>query len=85
MPDSFLEVPKGIRPDAKEKLVRIVSPIVGARRESHSAFLGVSALLFAASVTVTINWCRPMSSMDMPMLGEIFATPFPVVVIAVDN
>ena len=48
---------------------RIESPTVGARMESHRAFLGVSALLFAASVTVTIIWCRSMSSMDMPMPG----------------
>jgi len=34
------------------------------------AFLGVSALLFAASVAVTILWCTSMSAMgDMPMPG----------------
>ena len=48
---------------------RIVSPTVGARMDSRRAFLGVSALLFAASVTVTIIWCGSMSSMDMPMPG----------------
>jgi len=33
-------------------------------------FLGVSALLFAASVAVTIAWCTSMSAMGgMPMPG----------------
>jgi predicted metal-binding membrane protein len=37
---------------------------------SHRAFLVVSALLFAASTTVTIVWCASMSSMgEMPMPG----------------
>src|SRR5687767_14778019 len=34
------------------------------------AFLGVSALLFAASAAVTIAWCQSMSAMgEMPMPG----------------
>lgn len=37
---------------------------------SRRAFLGVSALLFAASAAVTIVWCGSMSAMgEMPMLG----------------
>jgi hypothetical protein len=37
---------------------------------SERAFLGVSALLFAASAAVTIGWCGSMSSMgEMPMPG----------------
>jgi predicted metal-binding membrane protein len=31
---------------------------------SHRAFFGISALLFIASVTVTIIWCASMSAMD---------------------
>jgi predicted metal-binding membrane protein len=39
-------------------------------RASQRAFLGVSALLFAASAAVTIHWCGSMSSMgEMPMPG----------------
>jgi len=39
-------------------------------RASQQAFLGVSALLFAASAAVTIIWCRSMSAMGgMPMPG----------------
>jgi predicted metal-binding membrane protein len=33
------------------------------------AFVGVSALLFAASTTLTIVWCASMSTMGMPMPG----------------
>src|SRR5881396_1936198 len=47
-----------------------------ARREtarpmaSERAFLGISALLFAASAAVTIGWCASMSAMvGMPMPG----------------
>jgi predicted metal-binding membrane protein len=41
-----------------------------AARGSESAFLGVSALLFAASAAVTIAWCSSMSAMgSMPMPG----------------
>ena len=43
---------------------------MAAGRHSHHAFLGVSALLFAASATVTIGWCASMSTMgEMPMPG----------------
>jgi len=39
-------------------------------RPSERAFLGVSALLFAASAAVTIVWCTTMSAMGgMPMPG----------------
>jgi predicted metal-binding membrane protein len=39
-------------------------------RASQRAFLGVSALLFAASAAVTIVWCVSMSAMgEMPMPG----------------
>jgi len=41
-----------------------------ARARSERTFLGVSALVFAASTAVTILWCASMSSMDgMPMPG----------------
>ena len=41
-----------------------------SERASQRAFLGVSALLFAASAAVTIDWCASMSAMgDMPMPG----------------
>jgi predicted metal-binding membrane protein len=36
---------------------------------SQQAFLGVSALLFAGSATLTIVWCASMSAMGMPMPG----------------
>jgi predicted metal-binding membrane protein len=37
---------------------------------SERGFLGVSALLFAASATVTIHWCASMSAMgELPMPG----------------
>jgi predicted metal-binding membrane protein len=39
-------------------------------RVSQRAFVGVSALLFAASAAVTIVWCASMSAMgEMPMPG----------------
>ena len=39
-------------------------------RNSEQAFLGVAALLFAASTVITVAWCRSMSAMgDMPMPG----------------
>jgi predicted metal-binding membrane protein len=39
-------------------------------RASHRGFLGLSALLFAASTAVTVVWCASMSEMDgMPMPG----------------
>ena len=37
--------------------------------EIDQSFLGVSALLFAASATLTIVWCAAMSAMGMPMPG----------------
>src|SRR5437870_8261039 len=41
-----------------------------SERASQYAFLGVSALLFAASAAVTIVWCASMSAMGgMPMPG----------------
>src|SRR4030081_1600925 len=40
------------------------------QRGYQQAFLGVSALLFAASAAVTIVWCASMSAMgEMPMPG----------------
>ena len=46
-------------------------PVVMAyERASQQAFLGVSALRFAASATGTIVWCASMSAMgEMPMAG----------------
>src|SRR5882762_2466088 len=42
----------------------------GSERASQQAFFGVSALLFAVSVAVTIVWCARMSAMgEMPMPG----------------
>ena len=42
----------------------------GGERASRQAFLGVSALLFAASAAGTIGWCGSMSAMGgMPMPG----------------
>jgi len=41
-----------------------------SERVSQRAFIGVSALLFAASAAVTIVWCASMSAMgEMPMPG----------------
>jgi len=41
-----------------------------SERSSDQSLLGVSALLFAASVAITIVWCRSMSAMgEMPMPG----------------
>ncbi len=43
---------------------------MASARASRQAFLGVSALLFAASAAVTIAWCGSMSAMgEMPMPG----------------
>jgi predicted metal-binding membrane protein len=43
---------------------------MASERPSQRAFLGISALLFAASATVTIVWCASMSAMGgMPMAG----------------
>src|SRR5258706_6557546 len=44
---------------------------MATERASRQAFLGVSALLFAASAAVTIAWCASMSAMgEMPMPGD---------------
>ncbi len=40
-----------------------------SERASQPVFLGVSALLFAASAAVTIVWCASMSMGEMPMPG----------------
>ncbi len=46
-------------------------PSMATERASRQAFLGVSALLFAASAAVTIAWCASMSAMgEMPMPGD---------------
>ena len=43
---------------------------MGSARVSQRVFFGVSALLFAASATVTIVWCTSMSAIgEMPMPG----------------
>src|SRR3989454_12025992 len=47
-----------------------ISRRMSSERASQQAFLGVSALLFAASATGTIVWCASMSAMgEMPMPG----------------
>jgi predicted metal-binding membrane protein len=47
-----------------------ISRRMASERASEHVFLGVSALLFAASVAVTIVWCASMSAMGgMPMPG----------------
>src|SRR5205823_1404477 len=49
---------------------REISRRMVSERASQRAFLGVSALLFAASAAVTIVWCASMSAMgEMPMPG----------------
>src|SRR6185503_20496768 len=49
---------------------REISRRTASARASQRAFVGVSALLFAASAAVTIVWCESMSAMDeMPMPG----------------
>src|SRR5439155_4659683 len=49
---------------------REISRRTPSERASEQAFLSVSALLFAASVAVTIVWCARMSAMgEMPMPG----------------
>ena len=43
---------------------------MASERASQQAFLGVTALVFAASATLTIAWCAAMSAMgSMPMPG----------------
>ena len=46
-----------------------ISRRTASERASQRAFLGVSALLFAASAAVTIAWCGSMSMGEMPMPG----------------
>src|ERR1700681_4809627 len=47
-----------------------ISRRMASERASEHAFLGVSALLFAASAALTIVWCASMSAMGgMPMPG----------------
>jgi predicted metal-binding membrane protein len=47
-----------------------ISRRMASERPSEAAFVGVSALLFAASATLTIVWCMSMSAMGgMPMPG----------------
>jgi len=49
---------------------REISRRMVTERASQRAFFGVSALLFAASATVTIVWCSSMSAMgEIPMPG----------------
>jgi predicted metal-binding membrane protein len=44
--------------------------VIATQQASERAFLGVSALLFVASATLTIVWCAGMSAMGrMPMPG----------------
>jgi predicted metal-binding membrane protein len=43
---------------------------MNSERASRQAFFGTSALLFAASATLTVTWCASMSAMGkMPMPG----------------
>jgi predicted metal-binding membrane protein len=42
---------------------------MAADRPSEAAFVGVSALLFAGTTTLTIVWCASMSAIGMPMPG----------------
>ena len=46
-----------------------ISRRTASDRPSDAAFVGVSALLFAGSTTLTIVWCASMSAMGMPMPG----------------
>ncbi len=49
---------------------REISRRMASERASQQVFFGVSALLFAASVAITIVWCASMSAMsEMPMPG----------------
>jgi predicted metal-binding membrane protein len=49
---------------------REISGRMASERVSQRAFLGISALLFAASVAVTVAWCSSMSAMGgMTMPG----------------
>jgi predicted metal-binding membrane protein len=46
-----------------------ISRRMASDRLSEPAFVGVFALLFAGSTTLTIVWCASMSAMGMPMPG----------------
>src|SRR6266550_5802935 len=49
---------------------REISRRMVCERASQRAFVGVTALLFAASTAVTIGWCASMSAMgEMTMPG----------------
>jgi predicted metal-binding membrane protein len=49
---------------------RKISRRMATDRPSEAAFVGVSALLFAGTTTLTIVWCASMSAMGaMPMAG----------------
>jgi predicted metal-binding membrane protein len=48
---------------------RRISRRTASGRASRGAFLGASALLFAASAALTIAWCGSMGAMGMPMPG----------------
>jgi predicted metal-binding membrane protein len=53
-----------------DDLERAVCRTASARTASDRIFLGVSALLFAASAATTVTWCASMSAMGaMPMPG----------------
>lgn len=56
--------------DLERLVCRIIDARVASGGSSRKAFLGVSALLFAASAVVTILWSASMSAMGgMPMPG----------------
>jgi predicted metal-binding membrane protein len=49
---------------------RELPPCMDAGRASRRVFVGIAALLFAASAAVTIGWCASMSAMgEIPMPG----------------
>lgn len=53
------------------RICRSMDAGLASERTSHRSFVGVSALLFAASAALTIVWCASMSAMRgmMPMPG----------------
>ena len=52
------------------RICRSMDDGLASERTSHRAFVGISALLFAASAALTIVWCTSMSAMRrMPMPG----------------
>jgi len=59
-----------VDPTGGWKISRGVAAERASRRASGRAFFGVSALLFGASMAVTIHWCGSMSAMrEMSMPG----------------